>query len=221
MSEYIKQNFVSGQILKAEHLNHMEDGIGQLSEEIERQGQKIDGLSNGLTVEQARALNDLFKVAAYIKSDVSAEFNAFRKAFDVTDGWEVLRTLDDSEIIYGKGVYDTYPYTITRAERACYIKFDIPAEAYASYKVEFESDDDKAQCIIRFWNVLAAEKFENEESLAGTYEDMVWGYSGAIVQAPQSIKNESIAHMTISFKNGASSAIPEGLFRNVVIYKRV
>lgn len=33
MSEYVKQNFESGQILKAEHLNHMEDGIGQLSEE--------------------------------------------------------------------------------------------------------------------------------------------------------------------------------------------
>ena len=33
MSEYIKQNFVSGQILKAEHLNHMEDGISVLSEE--------------------------------------------------------------------------------------------------------------------------------------------------------------------------------------------
>jgi lysophospholipase L1-like esterase len=36
MSNYEKQNFVSGQILKAEHLNHMEDGIGQLSEEIEQ-----------------------------------------------------------------------------------------------------------------------------------------------------------------------------------------
>ena len=32
MSNYEKQNFISGQILKAEHLNHMEDGIGQLSE---------------------------------------------------------------------------------------------------------------------------------------------------------------------------------------------
>lgn len=44
MSEYIKQNFTSGQILKAEHLNHMEDGIESnanavtlLSEEIARQ----------------------------------------------------------------------------------------------------------------------------------------------------------------------------------------
>lgn len=32
MSSYEKQNFVSGQILKAEHLNHIEDGIGQLDQ---------------------------------------------------------------------------------------------------------------------------------------------------------------------------------------------
>ena len=31
---YEKQNFQSGQILKAEHLNHMEDGIEQISEDI-------------------------------------------------------------------------------------------------------------------------------------------------------------------------------------------
>lgn len=34
MNEYIKQNFTSGQILKAGHLNYMEEGIEQLSEEI-------------------------------------------------------------------------------------------------------------------------------------------------------------------------------------------
>lgn len=34
MSNYAKQNFVSGQVLKAEHLNHMEDGIGQISEDL-------------------------------------------------------------------------------------------------------------------------------------------------------------------------------------------
>lgn len=34
MSEYIKQNFESGQILKAEHLNHMEDGITALSDKV-------------------------------------------------------------------------------------------------------------------------------------------------------------------------------------------
>lgn len=34
MSNYEKQNFQSGQILKASELNHMEDGIYQLSEEV-------------------------------------------------------------------------------------------------------------------------------------------------------------------------------------------
>lgn len=33
MSNYEKQNFVSGQVLKAEHLNHMEDRLVQLSED--------------------------------------------------------------------------------------------------------------------------------------------------------------------------------------------
>lgn len=31
---YIKQNFVKGQVLKADHLNHMEDGIAELEEKI-------------------------------------------------------------------------------------------------------------------------------------------------------------------------------------------
>lgn len=44
MSNYEKQNFVSGQILEAEHLNHMEDGIGQLSEENANQGEQIAAL---------------------------------------------------------------------------------------------------------------------------------------------------------------------------------
>ena len=34
MSDYIKQKFVKGQVLKAQHLNYIEEGIEQLSEEI-------------------------------------------------------------------------------------------------------------------------------------------------------------------------------------------
>lgn len=34
MSNYEKQNFVSNQILKAEHMNHIEDGIKQISLEV-------------------------------------------------------------------------------------------------------------------------------------------------------------------------------------------
>ena len=43
MSDYVKQNFTSGQILKAEHLNHMEDGIEQLSEGMAQNIIDIEG----------------------------------------------------------------------------------------------------------------------------------------------------------------------------------
>ena len=33
---YTKQNFISGQKLKAEHMNHIENGISQLSDDIEK-----------------------------------------------------------------------------------------------------------------------------------------------------------------------------------------
>ena len=35
MSDYIKQDFISGQILKAEHLNHIEEGLVELSNKID------------------------------------------------------------------------------------------------------------------------------------------------------------------------------------------
>lgn len=41
--------------------------------------------SGGLTVAQVNALNGMFKVAAYIKADISAEYNAFKTAFGIED----------------------------------------------------------------------------------------------------------------------------------------
>lgn len=41
---YTKQNFVSGQVLKAEHLNRMEDGIVALEEDIPTAQELVDAL---------------------------------------------------------------------------------------------------------------------------------------------------------------------------------
>lgn len=41
--EYNKQNFVKGQILKADHLNYMEDGIVSLNEEMAKQYEALKG----------------------------------------------------------------------------------------------------------------------------------------------------------------------------------
>lgn len=47
---YVKQNFEKGQILKADHLDHMEDGIAQLASEVEtpKDGTQIDDTTVGL-----------------------------------------------------------------------------------------------------------------------------------------------------------------------------
>ena len=54
-------------------------------------GQRLSALSeeianlqtSGLTTEQVNALDGMFKVCAFIKADMSAEYNAFRTAFDI------------------------------------------------------------------------------------------------------------------------------------------
>ena len=63
---YIKQNFIKGQILKADHMNHIEDGIEALSEEIEKVAEYFD------VVEYVNGKN-LFNIEAieygFIKED--------------------------------------------------------------------------------------------------------------------------------------------------------
>lgn len=46
--EYSKQNFVNGQVLAAEHLNHMEDAISQLSKEAHIETDDTLKLENGV-----------------------------------------------------------------------------------------------------------------------------------------------------------------------------
>ena len=82
---YEKQTWVDGVTpLDAAHLNHMEQGISQLSEEIGNLGGGTGtGGSSGLTTAQVNALDGMFKVCAFIKADISAEYNAFRTAFGI------------------------------------------------------------------------------------------------------------------------------------------
>ena len=44
---YTKQNFKDGQTLKAEHLNHMEDGIVNLENAVVALEEAVSGMSGG------------------------------------------------------------------------------------------------------------------------------------------------------------------------------
>lgn len=181
----------------------------------------VEGGTGSMTAAQIAALNNLFKVVAYIKSDVTAEYGAFKEAFGITREWEVVRTLKDDEIQGYRGVSETYPYTQYREERAGYYAFDIPVEANVTYKVEFQPNDGAVLCIPRFWNEDALDKASRQESLAGTFKDTEWAASGLTLQAPELVKGSPVACMTLSFKTEPEGLIPNGTVSNVVIYKYV
>lgn len=58
---YVKQNFEKGQILKADHLNHMEDGIAQLASEVEthKDAPQIDDSTVGLDAWSSKHIVDM------------------------------------------------------------------------------------------------------------------------------------------------------------------
>ena len=58
---YVKQNFEKGQILKADHLNHMEDGIAQFASEVEtlKDGTQIDDTTVGADAWSSKHIVDM------------------------------------------------------------------------------------------------------------------------------------------------------------------
>ena len=69
------------------------DAIRSLSEEI------ANLQTSGLTTAQVKALDGMFKVAAYIKADVSAEYTAFKTAFGISE----VVTLSSISVTYDGG----------------------------------------------------------------------------------------------------------------------
>lgn len=61
------------------------DAIGTIDNRITNLENNIPSGVSGLTYAQIAALDEMFQVAAYIKSDVSAEYNAFKTAFGISE----------------------------------------------------------------------------------------------------------------------------------------
>lgn len=95
---YEKQTWTSGDIITADKLNHIESGVSSLSEEI------ANLQTSGLTTAQVNALDGMFKVCAFTKDNVSAEYTAFKTAFGITDsGGETEVTLTSISATYNGG----------------------------------------------------------------------------------------------------------------------
>lgn len=66
---YEKQNFIKGQTLKADHLNYMEDGISQLSEEVEELKENGTADDGSVTPEQIQQAVDSYLTANPIQEN--------------------------------------------------------------------------------------------------------------------------------------------------------
>ena len=76
-----------------------------VGEQLSNLSEEIANLqTSGLTTEQVNALDGMFKVCAFTKADVSAEYTAFKTAFGITDsGGETELTLTSISATYDGG----------------------------------------------------------------------------------------------------------------------
>lgn len=101
---YEKQNFKDGEVLKAEHLNHIEEGIGQLSDSIDNL--KENGVSGGTYSSIEPKYDDIPKVffdesIPQTKNDVVTKFKYFSKTKEVS-GYAKFKAQGNSSLSYPK-----------------------------------------------------------------------------------------------------------------------
>lgn len=93
---YTKQNFVSGQVISAAHLNHMEDGIAEaqqmaedktsgLSAEIVRIKQAVQSNTNAITAEKTRATGEEARLDKALTAEVDRAQKAEKELSDRID----------------------------------------------------------------------------------------------------------------------------------------
>lgn len=87
------------------------DAIRSLSEEIAN----IPNGGSGLTTEQANALDGMFKVCAFTKADISAEYNAFCTAFGIEAATitGISATYSGGDVAVGTAVTDLTGIVVT------------------------------------------------------------------------------------------------------------
>lgn len=85
--KYVKTTWVKGDKISVERLNKIEEGIEKNSTQYKDIAKEIENITtNGLTNSQLSALDNMFKVCAYTKQDISTEYDAFKTAFGISSG---------------------------------------------------------------------------------------------------------------------------------------
>lgn len=89
---YTKQNFIDGRKLWAVQLNHMEDGIAEVTDDLSSVKDRVDDLSSnagagtGLTDTEKNLMLSLFEGAAYGNASMQSTYNALKSVWGSSGG---------------------------------------------------------------------------------------------------------------------------------------
>lgn len=104
---YTKTEWKTGDIITAERMNKLEEGVSRLSEDILYLKQNTPSSESVLTIAQVNALNGMFKKCAFT-SNATAEYEAFKIAFGITGGGTVEPEEPDNLEITLTSIFATY-----------------------------------------------------------------------------------------------------------------
>lgn len=103
---YNKQNFISGQVLEAQHLNHMENGIGELDTQISQlSSEKVDKTS--IVQTDGNSATSVMSQKA-VTEFVNSQLNSGGTAYETVDSIDEMTVTSKSYVLSTTGTIWTY-----------------------------------------------------------------------------------------------------------------
>ena len=150
----------------------------------------------------------------------------------VPDGYEAVRLLKATDIMYGIGTSwkpvdssSNPPYTVEQTYRAGYYMSDIPVEYGYAYRIDFISSHSGTMAGMQIANTKLMEYINNpsadisNETLRANLADSGWLENGAEYVIPEDVNGYPLEFMRITFKQG-SSTYKGGEIKQVLISRK-
>jgi hypothetical protein len=140
------------------------------------------------------------------------------------DGYELVKRLKSSDIMYGYSRFGEPPYYIANSGRAGYYKYDFPIKGGYSYKFTFSTSYTSTQIGLQFLNQVFKDAVDNNASCMDNGDSLYdpgWQSNGVIHTPPEIINNSPIACMGLTFRvDQSNSPVPYGFIDWVEVRRK-
>ena len=158
-------------------------------------------------------------------STITVTYQGKTDTFTVTvthyETWELVRTIESSDISYQLGLKAASPYYQTQANRASYISFDIPIEYGYQYRYVTDTDVSTAQVGTQYHDYLTPSKVAANQNI-GNILDPGWQTLNA-TYVPIGLINNTNAIGGVRFTSRMSTSNPtvtDGYINNIKVYRK-